>query len=108
MGGLELEELRGVLPALLLAALHLHHQLLALLPPVAELLLQDSLLLVQGLTTAAGLGGGEDRKIISEKIQNKRKEGADMFCLLRLLIYLLQVHAEIFHLSLQPLFGFLQ
>lgn len=56
MGRFEFEELAGVLPALLLAALHLGHQLLALLLPVSELLLQDPLLLIQSLTTAAGLG----------------------------------------------------
>lgn len=52
---LDLKELGGVLPALLLAALHLDHQLLTLLLPVAELLLQHTLLLVQRLTAAAGL-----------------------------------------------------
>lgn len=55
MGRLELEEFAGVLPALLLARLHLGHQLLALLLPVSQLLLQDPLLFVQRLATAAGL-----------------------------------------------------
>lgn len=52
---LDLEELGGVLSALLLDPLHLGHQLLALLLPVAQLLLQNPLLLVQRLTAAAGL-----------------------------------------------------
>lgn len=55
VGRLELEELAGVLPALLLTRLDLGHQLLALLPPVSELLLHDPLLFVQSLSTGAGL-----------------------------------------------------
>ena len=61
VGRLELEELGGVQAALLLARLHLHHQLLPLLPPVRQLLLQHTLLLVQGLPTPICLGEGERR-----------------------------------------------
>lgn len=57
MGCLELEELAGMQPALLLTRLHLSDQLLALLLPVSQLLLQDPLLFVQRLATAAGLQG---------------------------------------------------
>lgn len=52
---LDFEELAGVLPALLLAALHLHHQLLTLLLPVSQLLLEAALLFIQRLSAAAGL-----------------------------------------------------
>lgn len=58
MSRLEFEELAGVLPALLLAALYLGHQLLTLLFPVSKLLFQDPLLLIQSLPTAAGLRQG--------------------------------------------------
>ena len=61
VGRLELEELGGVQAALLLARLHLRHQLLPLLPPVRQLLLQHTLLLVQGLPTPICLGEGERR-----------------------------------------------
>lgn len=55
VGCLELEELAGMLPALLLTRLHFSNQLLALLLPVSQLLLQDPLLFVQCLATATGL-----------------------------------------------------
>lgn len=103
VGRLEFEELAGVLPALLLAALHLGHQLLALLLPVPELLLQDPLLLIQRLTAAAGLGQGT-----YAQRQQQRTSWHYSARTARLCLYLLQVHAELLHLSLQPLFGFLQ
>lgn len=57
MGRLQFEELRGVLSALLLTTLYLQHQLLTLLPPVTQLLLQDALFLIQRLATITSLEG---------------------------------------------------
>ncbi|TNN50621.1 hypothetical protein EYF80_039195 [Liparis tanakae] len=103
VGRLEFEELAGVQPAFLLAAFHFGHQLLTLLPPVSELLLQDPLLLIQSLAAAAGLGSGN-----MGSRQAERRSGPGSTRTTRLLSYLLQVHAQLLHLSLQPLFGFLQ
>lgn len=58
MGRFDFVKLTGILPALLLAALHLSDELFAFLLPVPELLVEDPLLLLQCLTTGAGLGEG--------------------------------------------------
>lgn len=100
VGRLEFKELTGVLPALLLAALHLGHQFVTLLLPVSKLFLQDPLLLIQRLTTAAGLGHSIHR-LLRQQYQKQNATHSHS-------LYLLQVYAELLDLSLQPLFGFLQ
>ena len=74
MGRLELEELGGVLPALLLARLHLLAQLLAPQTPVAQLLLQHALLLVQHCCIGAGLERERGRDRERERLRGRDRE----------------------------------
>jgi hypothetical protein len=123
MGRLQFEELRGVLSALLLTTLHLQHQLLTLLPPVAQLLFQDALFLIQRLATITSLEGrttkAEGLVIITCQLPflsydqliidyiDKVGYSAPLPCF-NVSSYLLQVYAEVLHLSLESLLGLLQ